>query len=89
VRSALHGGEFTRCLRLATSLGGGILNLAIGFEPPVGSSFEILTNIGSAPITGTFNGLAEGATFTQDGYQLQINYQRGSGGNSVVLTRLT
>ena len=54
----------------------------------MGSRFEILTNTGAAPITGTFAGLAEGAVFTQGGYQFQITYQGGTGGDSVVLTRL-
>jgi hypothetical protein len=64
------------------------LNLLLGFEPPVGSSFEIVTNTGSAPITGTFYGLAEGATLSQGGNPFQITYQGGTGGHSVVLTRL-
>ena len=69
-------------------LGGSTLSLIFGFVPPVGSSFEILTNSGSAPIGGIFNGLEEGAIFTQGGYQFVITYQGGSGGDSVVLTRL-
>jgi hypothetical protein len=69
-------------------LRGSVLSLTLGFEPPVGSRFEILTNAGPAPINGTFNGLAEGAVFSQGGYQFQITYEGGTGGNSVVLTRL-
>jgi hypothetical protein len=69
-------------------LGDSTLDLTFGVEPPVGSSFEILTSIGSAPVVGTFNGLDEGAVFTQGGYRFQITYQGASGGNSVVLTRL-
>jgi hypothetical protein len=69
-------------------LGGSTLSLTFGFVPPVGSSFEILSNTGSAPIRGTFNGLAEGAVFTASGYQFQITYQGGTSRNSVVLTRL-
>jgi hypothetical protein len=60
----------------------------VGFVPPVGSSFEIVTNTSSAAITGTFNGLDEGAVFTQDGYPFQITYHGGTGGASIVLTRL-
>jgi hypothetical protein len=70
------------------NLGGSSLSLNLGFEPPVGSSFEILTNSGTGPITGTFNGLDEGAVFSQGGYQFQITYVGGTGGDSVVLTRL-
>jgi hypothetical protein len=69
-------------------LAGSTLNLTVGFQPPVGSTFEILTNTGSIPISGTFNGLDEGAVFTQGGYQFQITYHGGTGNNSVVLTRL-
>jgi hypothetical protein len=69
-------------------LRGSVLSLTLGFEPPVGSSFEIVTNTSSTPINGTFNGLAEGAAFSQGGYQFQITYEGGTGGNSVVLTRL-
>ena len=61
------------------------------WPPPgvaVGSSFEILTNTGFAARNGTFNGLDEGADFSQGGYQFQITYQGGTGGSSVVLTRL-
>jgi hypothetical protein len=69
-------------------LGGSTLNVNLGFEPPVGSTFEIVTNTGSAPITGTFNGLAEGAIFTEGSYQFQITYQGGTGDDSIVLMRL-
>ena len=70
------------------ALGGSTLSLQFGFTPPVGSSFEILTNTGAAPITGTFAGLDEGAVFTQGSYRFQITYQGGIDSDSVVLTRL-
>jgi hypothetical protein len=54
----------------------------------VGSGFEILANTGASPIAETFNGLPEGAIFSQGGYEFQITYQGGTGANSVVLTRL-
>jgi hypothetical protein len=69
------------------NLGGSTLHLDLGFEPPVGSSFEILTAAGG--ISGTFSGLDDGATFTQDGITFQITYHGGPDGNSVVLTRLS
>jgi hypothetical protein len=69
-------------------LGGSTLSLSFRSEPPVGSTLEILTNNGSAPINNTFTGLDEGTIFTQGGYQFQITYQGGTGGDSVVLTRL-
>ena len=64
------------------------LSLNLGFAPPAGTSFEIVANTGSAPVRGTFSGLGEGAVFTQGGYQFQISYQAGTGGNGIVLTRL-
>jgi hypothetical protein len=69
-------------------LGDSGLSLVVGAEPPLGSSFEIVTNAGSSSINGTFAGLTEGAIFTQGGYQFQITYQGGTGGDSIVLTRL-
>src|SRR5205814_688194 len=50
-------------------LGGGALSLSVGFEPPIGSSFEILSNHGSGPINGTFNGLNEGTIFSHVAFQ--------------------
>jgi len=52
------------------------------------SSFEILTNTNPAPLTGTFNGLAEGAVFRQGNVVFQITYRGGTNDTSVVLTRL-
>jgi hypothetical protein len=70
------------------ALGNSTLSLTVGFVPPLGTSLEILTNTSSTPITGTFAGLDEGTVFRQGGYQFQITYQGGTGGDSVVLTRL-
>ena len=42
------------------ALGNSTLSLTFGFVPPVGSSFEIVTNTCSLPIFGTFAGLEEG-----------------------------
>jgi hypothetical protein len=69
-------------------LGSSTLNLELGFEPPVGSRYEILTTSDPALVRGTFSGLPEGATFSQGGFTFQITYQGGAGGNSVVVTRL-
>jgi hypothetical protein len=70
------------------TLGDATLNLVLGFVPPVGSSFEIITNASSAPINGTFAGLSEGSVFSVANYQFQITYQGGTGGDSIVLTRV-
>jgi hypothetical protein len=72
----------------AIALGGSSLRLNFGFAPPIGSTFEIVTNTGPGPINGRFNELDEGAVFTQGGYQFQITYQGGTGGDSVVLRRV-
>jgi hypothetical protein len=55
------------------------------FKPKAGDTFLIVANDNSDAITGTFKDLAEGATFTVDGYVFKISYVGGSG-NDVVLT---
>ncbi len=59
------------------------------FNPTVGSIYRIIDNDGSAAAdtTGTFTGLAEGATVTVDGRPMQIQYHAGDG-NDVVLVAL-
>jgi fibronectin-binding autotransporter adhesin len=63
---------------LATSLYG-------GFKPAAGDKFTIIDNDASDVVTGTFTGMAEGATFTVEGYVFKISYVGGSG-NDVVIT---
>ena len=69
------------------NLGGATLSLQLynGFTPSLGQSYTILDNQGNSAITGTFAGLAQGATVTQSGYSFQISYTGGTG-NDVVLT---
>lgn len=55
------------------------------FVPSAGNTFTIINNDGSDAVTGTFNGLAQGATFTVSGIVYSISYTGGSG-NDVVLT---
>jgi autotransporter-associated beta strand protein len=69
------------------SLGGATLNVSIGFTPTGTPSFTVINNTGSAAVSGTFAGLAEGATFTVSTQTLRISYAGGDG-NDVVLTRL-
>lgn len=69
------------------NLSGSTLSLLLRHEPLVESSFILMTS-DFGPIAGTFAGLADGAIFTQDGFQFQITYQGGPGGNSVVVTRV-
>ena len=72
--------------RTAT-LGGASLALSTGYSPAFGDTFVIIDNQDSgSSVSGTFTGLAEGATFTQGGHKFQITYQGGTDGNDVVLT---
>lgn len=70
------------------SLGGSTLSVSLGFTPSVGQSFTIIKNDGADAVIGTFNGLAEGATFSLSGMLFQISYVGGEG-NDVVLTRIS
>ena len=69
------------------SLANATLNVIPNFTTPVaiGQQFTIINNDGTDPITGTFNGLANGAQFSAGGYTFRINYAGGTG-NDVVLT---
>jgi hypothetical protein len=71
---------------------GGALQVTSTVVPAVNSSFEILANQGGSPISGTFAGLAEGATFTvkhgSTTMTFKITYVGGSG-NNVFITRIS
>jgi autotransporter-associated beta strand protein len=67
------------------NLGGADLNLQLGFVPSAGQQFLIVNNDGADPVTGTFNGLSEGAPFTWNGSPFTISYLGGDG-NDIVLT---
>jgi len=55
------------------------------FKPIAGQKYVIISNDGSDAVVGTFNGLAQGATFKVDGYTFSISYTGGDG-NDVELT---
>ena len=61
------------------------LSLSLGFMPMAGTMFTIINNDLSDGIAGTFDGLAEGTTFTAAGEAFSITYHGGDG-NDVVLT---
>ena len=63
----------------------GTLQLLATNNLPVGSSFIIITNTGTAAVSGAFAGLPQGFAFYSSGYWWRINYSGGSG-NEVVLT---
>jgi CSLREA domain-containing protein len=73
------------------SLGNAVLSQASfnGFTPTVGQTFVIINNDGTAdPVTGTFNGLPQGASipnFLGSALKATISYTGGDG-NDVVLT---
>jgi autotransporter-associated beta strand protein len=71
----------------AINLGGSTLHVTLGFVPAVGTSFTIIKNNGSSAVTGTFNALPEGATFTVGTETFQITYKGGAGQKDVVITR--
>ena len=59
-----------------------------GFTPSVGQTYQIVDKVGAGAISGTFNGLAQGATisnFLGSGLNATISYTGGDG-NDVVLT---
>ena len=76
----------------AVTIGSGVaLNLSAlgGFVPAVGQSFTIINNTGTGALSGTFSGLAEGATisnFLGSGLNAVITYAGGSNHNDVVLS---
>ncbi len=61
------------------------LNVTLGFVPVTGNAFTIINNDGADAVTGSFNGLSEGAVFYVGATSLKISYVGGSG-NDVVLT---
>jgi autotransporter-associated beta strand protein len=56
-----------------------------GLAPVAGQTFVIIDNDGADPVSGTFSGLPEGASFSAGGHVFQISYAGGTG-NDVVLT---
>ncbi len=74
-------------VRGTNTLGNATLHVTAAFTTPVavGQRFTIINNDLSDPITGTFNGLAEGASLTAGFYAFTISYADGTG-NDVVLT---
>ena len=67
------------------NLGGAILTLSTTYTGNAGTVFTIIDNQGSSAISGTFNGLAEGAAVLVNGRAYQISYTGGNG-NDVTLT---
>lgn len=74
----------------AVNLTGGSLEASLvnNFVPQAGQTFTIIENDATDSITGTFNNLAEGATFTSGSVVYKISYLGGDG-NDVVLTAVS
>jgi autotransporter-associated beta strand protein len=70
----------------AVDLGGSTLNLMPGGALPNGESFSIIRS--TAPIVGTFTGLAEGAVFVRGGHPFKITYLGGTSHDNVVVTAI-
>jgi fibronectin-binding autotransporter adhesin len=62
-----------------------VLQSAFGSPPTVGSTYTIISNDGADAVTGTFLGLASGATVFGNATAFTISYTGGDG-NDVVLT---
>ena len=71
---------------VTVNLGGATLNLSTSFTGNQGTVFTIVDNQGSNAVSGTFNGLAEGAFIQANGRAYQISYVGGTGSNDVTLT---
>jgi autotransporter-associated beta strand protein len=67
------------------NVSGATLSPSFGYTSSTGQSYILIDNDGADAVTGTFSGLAEGASFTANGRTYQISYA-GSTGNDIVLT---
>jgi autotransporter-associated beta strand protein len=61
------------------------LSIASGLTFAFGSQYILIDNTSLSAISGTFAGIAEGGTYTFDGYQFMASYLGGNG-NDLVLT---
>jgi hypothetical protein len=69
----------------AVTLNNPILTVGfVAYTSTAGQAFTIINKTSPGAITGTFNGLAEGATFTSNGRTYRITYVGGDGNDAVV-----
>jgi hypothetical protein len=71
------------------TLGGATLAVALGYAPPDGQQFTLISAPQAQAATGTFDALSEGATFQIDGTTFGITYKGGSGSDVVLVTAPT
>jgi hypothetical protein len=71
------------------ALGNAALNLTVdpGFTPAVGRAIYLDQNTGSSAVSGTFQGLPNGATISKGALRFVLSYTGGDG-NDVTLTRV-
>lgn len=70
-------------LGTATTL---VISRLSSYRPNLNDTYVIINNDGTDAVTGTFAGLAQGATTVVDGVTYTISYTGGEDGNDVVLT---
>jgi len=70
------------------NLAGAALDIDINFATAKGGVITVIQNDGNDAVVGAFAGLAQGATFVQNGRTYRISYTGGSG-NDVTLTDVT
>src|SRR5262249_736208 len=80
VADLISTGSFDRIAVTGTvDLGSSTLSVVPHFTPSPGDTFNIVSNDGGSAVTGTFNGLPEGASFSAGGFTFGITYVGGSG----------
>lgn len=62
------------------------LSLALGFASSVGQRLRLIDKTSAGAITGTFSGLAQGATLTENGSNFDVSYIGGTGNDFVLQT---
>ena len=79
--------DFDQLIVNGTVTLGGAFNPSLlgGFLPSLGNSFQLITNDGTDPVSGTFAGLPEGQSFNVGPRFFTISYVGGTG-NDVVIT---
>ena len=82
------GSEYSQLNVTGSVYVGGNLNVSLGYTPTIGDTYMIVKNDGTDAVSGTFTGLAEGATVSAGGYDFKISYVGGTG-NDVVLIAQT
>ncbi|MEI7580017.1 MAG: PKD domain-containing protein [bacterium] len=80
----ISGASTDQLLTNGLTLTNAVLEISPTATPSSSTTYMIVVNTSANPITGTFNGLAEGATFIVDSVQYRISYVGGSG-NDITL----